>query len=93
MPLLQKFPKATAEALMAHGDLRYDDIRIGNKGPCLNYNLLGICKDRTCLYRHSIAQPTPERIKLVTDKLKPAVQQFMSAGAPAPNRAKRKQTG
>jgi hypothetical protein len=94
MPMLQKFPNATAEALMAHGDLRYDDIRIGNKGACLNYNLLGICKDRTCLYRHSRAQPTPERIKAVTDKLKPAVQQFMTAGASAnPHRTKRKCTG
>jgi hypothetical protein len=35
---------------MAHGDLRYDGIRIGNKGACLNYNLLGICKDQTCPY-------------------------------------------
>jgi hypothetical protein len=91
MPLLSKFPHATAEALMAHGDLRYDDIRIGNKGACLNYNLLGICKDRTCSYRHSRAQPTAERIKVVTDKLRPAVDKFITAGAPAnPNRVKRK---
>ncbi len=94
MPMLQKFPNATAEVLMAHGDLRYEDIRIGNKGACLNYNLLAICKDRTCSYRHSKAQPTPKRIKAVTDKLKPAVQQFMTAGAPSnPNRTKRKRTG
>jgi hypothetical protein len=91
MPMLQKFPNATAEALMAHGDLQYDDICIGNKGACLNYNLLGICKDRTCSYRHSKAQPTLERIKTVTEKLKPFVRQFMTAGAPAnPNRVKRK---
>jgi hypothetical protein len=94
MPMLQKFPNATAEVLMAHGDLRYEDIRIGNKGACLNYNLLAICKDRTCSYRHSKAQSTPERIKAVTYKLKFAVQQFMTAGAPSnPNRTKRKRTG
>jgi hypothetical protein len=91
MPLLSKFPHATTEALMAHGDLRYDDIRIGNKGACLNYNLLGVCKDRSCSYRHSKGQPTPERIKLVAEKLKPAVESFITAGAPAnPNKAKRK---
>ena len=91
MPMLQKFPNATTEALMAHGDLRYDDIRIGNKGACLNYNLLGVCKDRSCSYRHSRAQPTPERVKTVVEKLTPAVKQFMDAGAPTnPNRAKRK---
>ena len=39
MPLIEKFPNATMKALMAHGDLRYDDIRIGNKGACPNYNL------------------------------------------------------
>jgi hypothetical protein len=91
MPLLEKFPHATAEALMAHSDLRYDDIRIGNKGACLNYNLLGICKDRGCSYRHSKAQPTPERIKAVTGKLKAAVDSFISAGAPAnPNRKRKR---
>jgi hypothetical protein len=92
MPLLEKFPHATAEALMAHSDLRYDDIRIGNKGACLNYNLLGICKDRSCSYRHSKAQPTPERIKAVTKKLKTAVDSFISAGAPANPNKKRKRS-
>jgi hypothetical protein len=90
MPLLEKFPHATAEALMAHSDLQYDDIRIRNKGACLNYNLLGICKDRSCSYRHSKAQPTPERVKAVTDKLKTAVDSFILAGAPANPNKKRK---
>jgi hypothetical protein len=91
MPLLGKFPNATAEALMAHGDLRYDDIRVGNKGACLNFNLLGICKDRNCSYRHAKAKPTAERIKVVTEKLKPAISSFMAAGAPSsPHIKKRK---
>jgi hypothetical protein len=67
---------------MAHGDLRYDDIRIGNKGACLNYNLFGVCKDKACSYRHARAKPSADRIKTVADKLKPAVQSFMAAGAP-----------
>jgi hypothetical protein len=50
-PLVEKFSHATTEALMAHGDLRYDDIRIGNKGACLNYNLCGVCNDKACSYR------------------------------------------
>jgi hypothetical protein len=50
MPLLEKFPNATAQELMAHGDLQYEDIRVGNKGACLNYNLLGVCSDQTCTY-------------------------------------------
>jgi hypothetical protein len=35
-PLVERFPHATTEALITHGNLRYDDIRIGNKGACLN---------------------------------------------------------
>jgi hypothetical protein len=89
-PLVEKFPYATTEALMAHGDLRYDDIRIGNKGACLNYNLFGVCKDKTCSYCHTAkAKPTAERIKAVADKLKPAIQSFMAAGAPSSQRKRK----
>jgi hypothetical protein len=82
-PLMSQFPNATADALMAHTDLRYDDIRVGNKGACLNYNLLGMCADRNCTYRHTKAKPTDERTRSVADKLKPAIAAFIAAGAPA----------
>jgi hypothetical protein len=88
-PLAGKFPHATTEAMMAHGDLRYDAIRIGNKGACLNYNLFGVCKNKTCSYRHSKAKPTAERIKAVADKLKPAIQSFMATGAPSSQRKRK----
>jgi hypothetical protein len=92
-PLMTQFPNATAEAIMAHSDLRYDDIRVGNKGACLNYNLLGLCSDRSCTYRHSKAKPTEERTRSVATKLKPAIAAFMAAGAPSgPNRTKRKRS-
>jgi hypothetical protein len=83
MPLLEKFPNATAQELMAHGDLRYEDIRVGNKGACLNYNLLGMCSDQKCTYRHTKAKRTQERVQSVTSKLQPAIQNFMAAGAPS----------
>jgi hypothetical protein len=89
-PLMTKFPNSTADAIMAHSDLRYDDIRIGNKGACLNYNLLGQCPDQSCTYRHSRAQPSEERAKLVAEKLKPAIANFMAAGAPSTPSKKRK---
>jgi hypothetical protein len=93
MPLMQKFPKATADALMAHADLRYDDIRIGNKGACLNFNLLGACADKNCTYRHSQAKPTAERARSVADRLKPAIESFIAAGAPTgPNRKRKRPT-
>ena len=85
-----KFPNATANSLMSHGQLAFEDIRIGNKGACLNYNLLGSCTDRTCTYRHSRAKPTAERIKAVASVLRPAVQAYLaSGGASTGNKRKR----
>ena len=46
MPLVEKFPNATMEARMAHGNLQYNDICIGSKGAGLNYNLVGACIDK-----------------------------------------------
>jgi hypothetical protein len=80
MPLMERFPKATMASVMAHSDLKYEDIRVGNKGACLNLNLLGVCADSGCQYRHAKSNPTPERIKAVTQKLGPAIQKYMTDG-------------
>jgi hypothetical protein len=88
-PLMKQFPKATAEALMSHGNLRYEDIRVGNKGACLNYNILGICNDPSCSYRHTKAKPTDDRIKAVKTKLEPAIQAYISEGGLSSNKRKR----
>jgi hypothetical protein len=63
MPLEQKHPQITANALRSHGALTFKDIHVGNKGSCLNYNLLGVCLDPKCSYRHARAEPTPKQIK------------------------------
>jgi hypothetical protein len=89
MPLMDKFPQATANALMAHGSLNFEDIRVGNKGACLNYNLLGICSDPKCSYRHSRAKPTPERIKQVVEALKPTIQSYLASGGTTDRKRKR----
>jgi hypothetical protein len=92
MPLMEKFPNVTANSLMSHGQLSFDDIRVGNKGACLNYNLLGICADPKCSYRHSRAKPTAERIKAVVSTLGPAVQAYIaSGGVSAAGKRKRKE--
>jgi hypothetical protein len=88
-PLMAKFPKATAEALMSHANLKYEDIRVGNKGACLNFNLLGICKDPNCSYRHTKANPTDERIKLVKHKLAPAINSYIEDGGSSTKKRKR----
>jgi hypothetical protein len=56
--LMEKFPKVTANALMSHGSLNFENICVGNKGACLDYNLLSICTDSKCTYRHARAKPT-----------------------------------
>jgi hypothetical protein len=88
-PLMAKFPKATAESLMSHANLRYEDIRVGNKGACLNFNLLGICSDPNCSYRHTKAKPTDERIKAVKGKLEPAIESYIAGGGLASKKRKR----
>lgn len=68
--LLEKYPKVTMASVMAFADLKYEDIRAGNhKGACLNLNLLGICHDLGCQYRHTQGKPTAERITAVSRKL------------------------
>ena len=47
-PWMTESPNTTAEAIMDHANLQYDEIRVVNKGVCLNYNLLGICNDANC---------------------------------------------
>ena len=47
-PLMTKSPNTTSEAIMNHSNLQYDEIRVGNKGACLNYNLIGICRNTKC---------------------------------------------
>jgi hypothetical protein len=85
-----KFPKVTAEALMSHSNLKYKDIQVGNKGACLNFNLLlGICNDPNCSYRHTKANPTKERIKVVRNKLEPAIQAYIAKGGPSGKKRKR----
>ena len=60
-----KLIKATTESLMSHSNLRYENIKVGNKVLCLNFNLLGLCSDPHCSYRHTKANPTNKSIKAV----------------------------
>jgi hypothetical protein len=75
---------------MSHGQLNFEDIRVGNKGACLNYNLLGVCSDPKCSYRHARAKPTTERIRTVVNMLKPAVEAYIASGGATTGTSKRK---
>ena len=77
---MAEFLQTTSEALMNHANLRVDEIRVGNKGACLNYNLLDICNEANCSYRHTKANTTAERIKAVKAKLEPAITSYVKEG-------------
>ena len=68
-PIMEIFPKATAQLLMSHANLKYEDIRAGNNGAFLNCNSLCIYSDPNCSYRHAKEKPTNERIKDTKIKL------------------------
>jgi hypothetical protein len=92
-PLLDKFPKTTAEQIMSSGALKYDDLRVGQRGACLNQNLLGRCSNPKCTYIHGIARPTAERAKEVAAKLGPAVTSLMTARAGRNNNKRKRRPG
>lgn len=75
---------------MSHANLKYEDIRVGNKGACLNFNLLGVCNDAGCSYRHTLARPAEDRIKAMKNKLQLAIQSYITEGG---NAKKRKRPG
>jgi hypothetical protein len=79
--LLDKHPSVTAEQIMSFGALKYDDLRVGQRGACLNQNLLGRCDSPACIYIHEVAKPTTQRAKEVAAKLAPAIASFMKAQA------------
>ena len=68
-PLMYKISKVTAQSLMSYANLKYEDIRVGNNGAFLNYNVLGICCVPNCSYRQIKENPTKERTKAVKTKL------------------------
>ena len=80
-PLLDKHPSVTAEQIMSFGALKYDDLRVGQRGACLNQNLLGRCDNPACTYIHEVAKPATQRAKEVAAKLAPAIASFMKARA------------
>ena len=53
---------------------------MGNKGACLNYNLMGICSDANCSYQHTKENLTAERINAIKSKLDPVIASYVKAG-------------
>ena len=65
---------------MNYSNLWYDEIRVGNKGGFLNYNLLGVWNDANCSYQHTEANPASERIKVVKAELDTSITSYVKEG-------------
>jgi hypothetical protein len=77
--LLHKYPSVTAKQIMSSGTLKYDNLRVGQRGACLNQNLLGRCSNPKCMYIHASTKPMVQRAKEVAAKLGPAINGFMKS--------------
>jgi hypothetical protein len=78
-PFMDKFPDGTVGDLL-HGGAKFEDLRMGKKRTCMNYNLLGICADPTCRYQHNKSKPAADKAKSIAAKLKPVVEDLLASG-------------
>ena len=74
---MKEFSKTKVETLMTHENLWYDDIGVGGKCACLNYNLLGICNNANRPYQQTKANPKGEMIKAIKVKLDTAIASYV----------------
>ncbi len=57
--------------LIKKGGIQYSSIRVGGKGDCTSFGLLGQCAG--CSYRHVACNPSPECQVMISNALKAAV--------------------
>ena len=83
-PALQHVPNLTVPLLCkAIEALNIWDISVGYRGQsCLNYNLMRVCVDPTCNYKHVAASPPKDKVKKVLVHLGPALKEVTQNGLP-----------
>ncbi len=67
--------------LIKKGGILYSSIRVGGKGDCTGFGLLGWCAG--CSYRHVVCNPAPEHQVTISDALKAAVMALKKGAASA----------
>jgi hypothetical protein len=78
-PLMEKFPDANVGDLL-RGGAKFEDLRMGKRGTCMNYNLLGVCSEPDCRYQHNKSKPAAAKAKSIAEKLRPVVDDLISGG-------------
>ncbi len=72
-------PTMSLADLIKKGGILYSSIRVGGKGDCTSFGLLGRCAG--CSYRHVVCNPAPERQVMISDALKAAVMVLKKGAA------------
>jgi hypothetical protein len=65
--------------LIKKGGIKYDSIRVGGRGDCTSFGLLGWCAG--CTYRHVVCNPAPECQVTISDALKAAMTALKKGAA------------
>jgi len=78
-PLVDKYPLTTMNEIMAsvHPMLKYELVRPGKRGECINFTILGGCYNAKCTYRHLPAHATEKRTTEILDSLAPCISAYM----------------
>jgi hypothetical protein len=87
-PLCQKavasfvklYPTLSVMDMVKKGGIKFEEVQIGNKGDCSNFNLLGKCRDPNCTYKHKPAKVGEERQVTVAKKIDQAMAKMKGAG-------------
>jgi hypothetical protein len=72
-------PTMSLADLIKKGGILYSSIRVGGKGDCTSFGLLGHCAG--CSYRHVVCNPAPERQVTISNALKAAVTALKKGAA------------
>jgi hypothetical protein len=65
--------------LIKKGEAAYSNIRVGSKGDCISFDLLGRCPG--CPHRHVMCNPTPEQCAIINNSLNAVVGVLKKAKA------------
>jgi hypothetical protein len=73
-------PTMSLGELIRKGGIKFDSIKVGGKGECTSFGLLGRCGG--CPYRHVVCTPTPDRQVTISAALNAAMSALRKKAAP-----------
>jgi hypothetical protein len=65
------YPTMSLRDLVKKGEIKYESIKVGSRGDCASFGLLGRCG--SCTYQHAVCTVAPERCVTISNALKEAM--------------------